>query len=221
MQQRAYFFGTSDHPEHSSNPEYWDILLGPLAQQPERFRDGVAADFGSGRGRNIENLLGFSLFKKVYGVDLSPMNVLHTRRRFGSQNVKAFVGSGSDVRRLPTGSIDFFMSAITLQHIAPHEIRNNILKDIFRALAPGGLLSFQVAAGIPRGPKAEQFVPWLSNHYKVAGTNGKADCVVKDSADLVRDLSQLGYVDVEVREGQAWSNPSQEKWLYCLASKGR
>ena len=30
MQKNFYAGGTSDHPEHNANPDYWDILLSDL-----------------------------------------------------------------------------------------------------------------------------------------------------------------------------------------------
>jgi SAM-dependent methyltransferase len=219
MQKSSYFWGTTDHPEHSSNPEYWSKLLAPLKKEPHRFKDTAAADFGSGRGRNLANLLDSGLFTAVYGVDISPINVLRTRRRLANSPVICSVASGYDVRSIPNDAIGFFMSTITLQHIAPHEIRFRILQDIFRATAPGGLLSFQVGAGTPRGVKAGDFVPWRSNRYDAKGTNGKADCVVDSSEHLANDLEQIGWQDVRLVEGKAWSNPSHEKWLYCSATK--
>jgi len=57
MLHRQYKNGTTDHPQHNANPEYWSILLRDINENPEDFEGKNGLDFGCGRGRNVTNML--------------------------------------------------------------------------------------------------------------------------------------------------------------------
>ena len=46
-----------NHKQHNDDPEYWDILLKDIVDNPSFWEGKRALDFGCGCGRNIENLL--------------------------------------------------------------------------------------------------------------------------------------------------------------------
>ena len=56
MQKSRYNKGTSNHEEHNSNPNYWDILLSDLKDK-ELWKGKKALDFACGKGRNVINML--------------------------------------------------------------------------------------------------------------------------------------------------------------------
>ena len=59
MQKNQYSSGTSNHPEHNDNPNYWDILLSDL-KDSDKWSGKNALDFASGKGRNVSNMLSTS-----------------------------------------------------------------------------------------------------------------------------------------------------------------
>ena len=56
MQKKQYSNGTSNHSEHNSNDDYWNILLDDIKNK-DAWKDKVGLDFGCGKGRNVTNLL--------------------------------------------------------------------------------------------------------------------------------------------------------------------
>ena len=71
MQESFYTSGTSNHQEHNGNKDYWDILL----NNENKFSEGIALDFGCGKGRNVYNLIQEFDFKRVDGIDISNNNI--------------------------------------------------------------------------------------------------------------------------------------------------
>ena len=89
------------------------------------------------------------------------------------------------------------MSTIVLQHIAVYEIRFQDLREFFRVMAPGGLLSFQMGFGEGQG-KAE----YHDNHYEAQGTNSLHDTKVTDPWQIGGDLEQIGFGASATRSGR-------------------
>ena len=70
MQKNQYSSGTTNHPEHNDNPNYWDILLSDLTDS-DKWSGKNALDFASGKGRNVSNMLSTCNWNRVDGVDIS------------------------------------------------------------------------------------------------------------------------------------------------------
>lgn len=113
-----------------------------------RFRElgyeprGCALDFGCGVGRLTQPLA--ARFDHVVGIDISPTMVELARRlnRYGDR-VTYVLNAGPELEFVPSASIDFGMSFITLQHIPPDAARL-YLTELVRVLRPGACLFFQV-----------------------------------------------------------------------------
>lgn len=69
----------SNHSEHFSNPDYWNILLKEIKDQPENWEDKIALDFGCGCGRNLKTLLELANWRRVDGVDISSKNCKYAK----------------------------------------------------------------------------------------------------------------------------------------------
>lgn len=132
-QRLLYFNGTNNHDVHNNNPDYWDILLQPLRDHPERYRDSLALDFGCGRGRNIFNLISFGLFERVDGVDISHSNIDYLRRNYSYLNSNFYKNNGLDLNFIESNQYEFIMSTIVLQHIPVFEIRDSILRELLES----------------------------------------------------------------------------------------
>src|SRR5213076_1696897 len=107
----------------------------------------VAIDYGCGPGRMIRRLA--PLFERIDGVDISPEMIAVAGMRCADLDAppRLFVTPGDGVPAGLQGRYDLAYSVICLQHIAVHRVRRAILESIFRALKPGGLLTFQMGYG--------------------------------------------------------------------------
>jgi SAM-dependent methyltransferase len=217
MQKKLYKNGTTDHREHNDNPDYWHILLGDINTN---FDGKRALDFGCGKGRNISNLLSLAKFENVDGSDLSSENIKYCRNNFSSNTHTFFLTNGSDTGETKSDYYDFVMSTITLQHIPIYQIRRTILVDILRVLKPGGLFSFQMGFGsdledILGRPRSKYFEDAIG----AKSTNGNHDVRILDSDELVSDLVQIGFSNVETQIKSSFSDIGHPSWIYVKCSK--
>jgi len=103
---------------------------------------GVALDFGCGIGRLTQPLARY--FDMCYGVDIAPsmleLACKHNRYR---DKCHYLLNETGDLGLFTDNSIDFILSRITLQNMAPRYSKQYI-KEFIRILAPCGLLVFQI-----------------------------------------------------------------------------
>ena len=66
MLKKEAKWGTSYYERHDLNEQYWNKTLGPIKDNPEFWENKVALDFGTGMGRNVNNLLSLSNWKSIY-----------------------------------------------------------------------------------------------------------------------------------------------------------
>jgi SAM-dependent methyltransferase len=216
---RTYNPGTNNHPEHNSNPLYWDLLLGDIKSDTEKFKNKVALDFGCGKGRNVTNMLSLAEFSRVDGIDISPANIEYCRASYPNQNSAFYLNSGADLADLNSDEYDFVMSTIVFQHICVHELRYNLKQEIFRVLKTGGIFSFQMGYGDinftghtrPRG--------YYDNSYIAEGSNGSDDVRVTDPAQLISDLSKIGFKNITFEVHQPWEDGGHPNWIYVRCEK--
>jgi len=191
-----------DHKFHSGNPNYWNILLPPEGT-------GSVLDFGCGTGRSVGHLL--ELGYDAEGCDISSENIDYCR---GEYPVKFYVTDGVSLNGVPSNKYDLVVSTITLQHICVYEIRLAILKDIFRVLKKGGRLSFQMGYGNGH-PNS---VGYYDNHYEAEGTNGGEDVEILDYKNLVKDLEQIGFENIQHKIRDSFED-SHPKWIFIKCGK--
>lgn len=210
-----------DHQSHNNNPEYWEKLLGDLADRAA-CADKVALDFGCGTGRNVRNLARMGL-REAHGCDLAEGNLVHARRRCaeeGIKNVKFWqtngVGLGIPEDEPWEFLYDFVMSTIVFQHIPVHSIRYQIWREIYYALKNDGIFSFQMGFGPPQGPLPK--APYHANELDAAATNGQHDVWVESPDQIVDDLLDIGFQVATTQFGQAWED-SHPQWIYVRAIK--
>lgn len=218
MQKRSYHNGTSNHPEHNDNTDYWDILLGDL-KDSDKWSGKFALDFASGKGRNVTNLLSLCNWDRVDGVDISEGNIEFCKMLYGTRMSNWYCNNGVDVSELNDNEYDFIMSTIALQHIPVYDIRKSLITDLFRTLKPGGLFSFQMGYGegleSPLGPRSEYY----ANTYDAHGTNSHHDVRVHNESDVIDDLTNMGYVNITTEVRDAFSDSGHPQWIYVKAYK--
>jgi len=218
MQIMEYSGGTTNHPEHNDNPNYWDILLGDLKDK-KKWEAKTALDFACGKGRNVTNMLSLCDWSRVDGIDISSANIEFCEHQYTNQPSNWYCNGGTDVSELNDNEYDFIMSTIALQHIPVYDIRKSLITDLLRTLKPGGLFSFQMGFGegleSPIGPRSSYF----ENSYDAGGTNSKHDVRVNNEEEIVLDLIQIGYTNIKTEVREAYSDSGHTHWIYVKAYK--
>jgi len=102
-----------------------------------------AVDFGCGVGRLTRALREH--FSEAYGVDISNSMVEAARRLTPGCEFR----QGADLGSFPADWADFVYSNMVLQHQPDKASVFRIIAGMFRVLAPGGLLVFQVPISMP------------------------------------------------------------------------
>jgi SAM-dependent methyltransferase len=195
--------------EHDAWPDYDAFLMRGL-------EGGVAMDFACGPGRNI--IKYHDRFTRIDGTDISPQNLKNAEVNLARADVAGanlYCTHGADLGGAPSGEYDLVFSTIAMQHIAMHEVRLAILKDMHRVLKPGGHISIQMGFG----PGKPGSVDYYANAGDARSTNGGVDTRV-ESPDQVRgDLKAIGFEDFE-----HWIRPTgpgdiHPHWIFFRARK--
>ncbi len=218
MQKSAYAGGTSNHEEHNTNPDYWNILLGDL-QTKEKWDGRVALDFACGKGRNVTNMFNLCDWARVDGVDISEGNISYNKNEYASQNSNWYCNNGTDVSELKDNEYDFIMSTIALQHIPVYDIRKSLITDLFRTLKSGGIFSFQMGYGDNLESELGRRVSYFENHYDATGTNSVCDVRIQNEEDVIKDLTEMGFVNITTQIRESYSDSGHPQWIYIKAYK--
>lgn len=205
-----------NHKQHNSNPDYWDILLKPLKQGD--WSNKTVLDFGCGCGRNVENVLNRFDVKEVHGCDISSNNIEYCKtyvlENTKKSNFKFFVSDGQTLQPAESDAYDLIFSTIVLQHIPVYTIRKKILTDFYRCTKPGGTVSFQMGgAGLPH------YASYYDNVFDASGTNGHHDVSVTDPQNLVDDLTEIGFKNIECVVRQSWEDAGHSEWVFVTCTK--
>jgi SAM-dependent methyltransferase len=218
MQKNQYASGTSNHEEHNTNPDYWNILLGDL-QNKENWIGKVGLDFACGRGRNITNMFNLCDWARIDGIDISEGNITQNRQEYIEQNSNWYCNNGVDVSDLKDNEYDFIMSTIALQHIPVYDIRKSIITDLYRTLKPGGMFSFQMGYGHGLESQLGPRVSYFENHYDAPGTNSMCDVRIQSEEEVIKDLESIGFVDIKTEVRESYSDSGHPQWIYVKCYK--
>ena len=123
-----------------------DFLLQRMQQLPAFYNRVRALDFGCGTGRICRALAPH--FERVDGVELVPA-LLEQARVMNPypQRIGFHLLARPDFQRFEDDSFDLIYSNITLQHLPPALVFT-FLSEFIRILRKGGMLFFQLPAGI-------------------------------------------------------------------------
>jgi len=212
----------SNHARHTLDPQYQEYILGPIKDDPERWRGKTALDFGCGCGRNIKNLLEAGPFSRVDGCDISRANAEYSKRHvletFDKSRCNTWESDGFGISPAPDNAYDFVMSHLVFQHIGNYSIRYHILKDIYRGLKPNGLVSLHFLDMVER--KGEEYYA----HYPPPASAlcdstrwSLRNCRVINKDYLIKDFEEIGFKDVECHEGVC--SVGKQKSYYVWGTK--
>lgn len=208
----------TNHRHHDKNPDYYNILLKEPSTNPDIYIDKTALDFGCGCGRNVDNLLKLTNWKRVDGIDISKENIDYCNKyladlQYDIKKFKFYTNNGIDVSPLDNDEYDYIISTIVFQHICVYDIRRSLLVDLLRVLKPGGIFSLQVALD-----PINNSVSYYENNYNAKNTNGKADFAVEDVNIMKKDLEEIGYKILEYSIRDSFSD-RHNKWIYWKLTK--
>ena len=178
----------------------------------------IALEYGCGPGRN---LVKFSdRFARVDGIDISDVNIKKARLNVKANNIaepNLYVTSGDNLSAIADESYDVVFAVICFQHICVHEIRFNILKDIFRVLKPGGKLSFQMGHG---GKDGIPTAGYYDNNYDAGSTNGHSDVSIIDEQDIRDDLvNKIGFTNYKSDIRDTGPGDNHKNWIWVQVEK--
>jgi len=178
----------------------------------------IAIEYGCGPGRN---LVKFSdRFARVDGIDISDVNIEKARLNINANNIQEpnlYVTSGDNLSAVVDESYDVVFAVICFQHICVHEIRFNIMKDIFRVLKPGGKLCFQMGYG---GKDGIPTAGYYDNNYDAGSTNGHSDVSITDEQDLREDLvDKIGFKNYKSDIRETGPGDNHKNWIWVQVEK--
>ena len=114
-------------------------ILQRLALDPS---DKSMAEIGCGAGRMTRSFA--SRFREVSAVDISEEMQARARAFLSSfSNITWILSDGQSDAYLPINSLDFVFSYLVLQHFPSRELIAATIREMLRALKPGGAYLFQ------------------------------------------------------------------------------
>jgi ubiquinone/menaquinone biosynthesis C-methylase UbiE len=191
-----------------------------LFQGIDDLEQKICLDFGCGPGRSIS--LYYDRFKQIDGVDISENNLINAKKwlDFNGQTQKEtrlYLCNGIDLSEIPDNQYDIIISTIAMQHICVYAIRFNYLKEFYRILKPGGIISIQMGYGPQTASKIS--VPYYANNYEALETNGRCDTRVESPDQLRHDLEEIGFKHFQYTIGETGPGDAHENWIYFKATK--
>lgn len=213
-----------NHTQHNANQNYWDILLGDIKSNPAAWEGKSALDVGCGCGRNLLNMSQLAKWARIDGCDISEPNCRESEaymwERASDVAVTCYPTNGYELNGVPSDFYDFAMSTIVFQHICVHDVRFNLLKEVFRALKSGGLFSLQMGFGVGDGERHRtKFAQYFDNVYEARSTNSGYDVQIVNQDDLVNDLRKVGFDVKEVKITESFDNEQHPQWIWVKAVK--
>ena len=182
-----------NHAPHNLDPEYIRFIMGPIVNEPEKWKDKIALDFGCGCGRNIKNLLDAADFKRVDGCDISRQNAEYSKnyvnKFYAEDKCKTWENDGFTLEPAPDNEYDLVMSHIVFQHISSYAIRFSILHDIYSVLKPGGMINVHFM-DLEESVLYKEDYPFSQKDFKIL------NCRVENKNNLIEDFKDIGFKDI-------------------------
>jgi ubiquinone/menaquinone biosynthesis C-methylase UbiE len=198
----------------------WEDYNTYLFKDVTNLKSKIGLDFGCGPGRNLVKYS--ASFKELHGVDIAQKNLDNAILWLEHNNCdlkrhRLYLCNGSDLGEVPSATYDVVMSTICFQHICVHEVRFGLLKEFYRVLKPGGVLTMQMGFGPEVSIKNS--VSYYSNFYDAMGTNGQVDARVESADELKNDLEQVGFDSFNHYITQTGPGDGHPNWIFFNAKK--
>tara|TARA_Y100001968_G_scaffold297513_1_gene306618 strand:- start:12603 stop:13667 length:1065 start_codon:yes stop_codon:yes gene_type:complete len=122
-------------------------------------------DIATGTGRALQQIRSAFPLAELFGLDLSSSYLKQASKNLSQRKGELIQLVKGNAEKIPFENNS--MQAITcvfLLHELPREARQNVIKDCFRVLAPGGVFVLADSIQIKDSPK---FIPVMENFHKV------------------------------------------------------
>ena len=176
-------------------------------------------DFGCGCGRSVVNVLEKYTVGRIDGSDIGSQNIEYSNKLLEStdyNNYNFYVTDGQSLNPAPSEEYDLIFSTIVLQHIPVYNIRRKILEDMYRCLKPEGQISIQMGYGdVSKTGLSDYYTNWTD----AFGTNGQCDVEVSDENQIIKDLTEIGFIDIETKVRPSWSDEAHKQWKFFKSIK--
>jgi ubiquinone/menaquinone biosynthesis C-methylase UbiE len=126
----------------SGDQDYQDLVVPVLQRLALETPDKSMGEIGCGAGRMTRSFA--SHFRAVFAVDIS--EEMQARAKIflsGFSNITWILSDGQSLSGLPSNSLDFVFSYLVLQHFPTPELVVGTIREMLRALKPGGAYLFQ------------------------------------------------------------------------------
>jgi SAM-dependent methyltransferase len=156
-------------------------------------------------------------FARVDGVDISPEVLAVANRRCATlaHPPRLLLTPGDGLPEETAGCYDVAYSVICLQHICVHLVRQRIFEGLYRALKPGGVLTFQMGYAPGHGGRVDYF----ANVTQAEGTNGNVDVTILHPTELAGDLAGIGFVNLAYALTLTGPGDTHGAWIFFRAMK--
>lgn len=196
---------------HNNYKGYDDYLF------PEGdFSNKLALEYGCGPARNLVRFN--SKFSRIDGVDIEAVNIEKAKINLQANKItgnKLFVCDGESIP-CESDCYDVIFSVICLQHICVFEIRDLIIKDIYRVLKPEGVFCFQMGFG---GKEVYPTAKYHENVYDAKKTNGGYDVSVENESVLKNHLLSIGFTDIQIDVRETGPADNHKNWVWVKGYK--
>jgi ubiquinone/menaquinone biosynthesis C-methylase UbiE len=159
LQVEILFNGTADPMRRR--------VLAPLLRGLRRFSDRPASslrvlDVATGTGRTLRQIRGALAKAQLVGLDLSHAYLRQANRWLSELpgELSQLVQGNAEAMPFADGSVQA-VTCVFLFHELPGEARQNVLKDCFRVLEPGGVLVLADSSNWPIHPSSPR--PWTTS----------------------------------------------------------
>jgi SAM-dependent methyltransferase len=196
---------------HHESMDYERWLLSGVSTR----RDALALEYGCGPGRMMLRLA--PRFARIDGIDISQEVLDVAKRRCArlATTPRLFLTDGQNVPEATQGGYDVAYSVICLQHICVYSVRFQILEGLFRALKPGGLLTFQMGYG----PGHARIADYFEDFVDAPGTNGVVDVGVLHPGEIAGDLARIGFTHAAYALTPTGPGDTHGAWIFVRALK--
>lgn len=157
---------------------------------------------------------------RVDGIDISQANIDFCIENNRGLQSNWYCNNGVDLAVLPDNEYDFVMSTIALQHIPVFDIRDSLIREIYRVIKPGALFSFQMGYGQGLESKLGPRSSYYENVYDAQHTNSAYDVRVQTESEVKDHLKSIGFVNISTTVRPSFSDDGHDYWIYVKCYKG-
>ena len=87
---------------------------------------------------------------------------------------------------------------------------------MYRCLKPEGEISIQMGYGdVSKTGLSDYYTNWTD----AFGTNGQCDVEVSDEYQVIKDLTEIGFIDIDTVIRPSWSDEAHKQWIFFKATK--